>query len=241
MKSFGKQGRAIKEWLELLPETDLRSLVADVKAKGKASRKVSQGDVSQDCEFLPEHVAIETKTEKQTTTCFMPGVVEPSFGIDRIFFSCIEHAYYSRPKDAGDDAKQTRGVLSFPAAIAPYKMTFLPVDQRVTREEKYVELMTSIRTRVAALGHSCTVDDSNATIGKRYARNDELGIPFACTFDFDSLKDNTITLRERDSMLQVRMPADKLAAVIHDICWGRKVWADVQKEFASFSAAQLTK
>merc|ERR1719502_1955193 len=200
------------------------SIVSDVKSKGSAVRTVELAEGPQECTFLPDHVAVETKKEKQTTIQFMPGVVEPAFGIDRIFFACLEHSYYARPKEAGDDAKQIRGVLAFPAAIAPYKMTILPVDQRVTREDKYTELMKNVRGKVASLGHSCTVDDSNATIGKRYSRNDELGIPFACTMDFDSLKDSTVTLRERDSMVQVRMPLADVGPVLHDICWGRASW-----------------
>jgi len=195
-------------------------------------------DGNQDCEFLPDQVAVELKKEKQTTTCFMPGVVEPSFGIDRIFFACIEHSYFARPKEAGEEAKQLRGVLSFPPSICPYKMTILPVDQRVTHDPVYVEMMKQIRGKVSSLGHSCTVDDSNATIGKRYARNDELGIPFACTVDFDSLKDNSVTLRERDSMAQVRMPAADLGTIVHDICWGRKTWADVQSKYAGFDGVK---
>jgi glycyl-tRNA synthetase len=238
MKAFKKQGKAVKEWLEALPETDLRSLADEVKAKGQAVRSLELSGENQECTFLPEHVAVETKKEKQTTTTFMPGVVEPSFGIDRIFTSCLEHCYYARPKEEGEDAKQIRGVLSFPAAIAPYKMTILPVDQRVTREERYIELMKTIRTKVSSLGHSCTVDDSNATIGKRYSRNDELGIPFACTVDFDSLQDNTVTLRERDSMEQVRMPSAEVGSILHDICWGRKSWKDVQSKYSSFSGCK---
>lgn len=241
MKAFKKHGKAVKEWLELLPEADLCSLAQEVKAKGKATRSVDLSDGKQELTFLPDHVDVQVMKEKQTTTCFMPGVVEPSFGIDRIFFSCLEHTYYARPKDAGEDAKQIRGVLGFPASIAPYKMTILPVDQRITREDKYAELMKSIRGKVSSLGHSCTVDDSNATIGKRYSRNDELGIPFACTVDFDSFKDGTVTLRERDSMEQVRMPAANVATVLHEVCWGRKNWKDVQSEFASFTAEQLQK
>merc|ERR1719491_1674209 len=164
----------------------------------------------------------------------MPGVVEPSFGVDRIFFACIEHAYYARPKE-GDDAKQIRGVLSFPAAICPYKMTILPVDQRISREEKYPELMKLIRDNVSSRGHSCSLDDSNATIGKRYSRNDELGIPFACTIDFDSFKDGTVTLRERDSMVQLRLPAEAVGQTVHDMCWGRTTWEAVQAKYPGFS------
>ncbi|CAE7880721.1 grs1 [Symbiodinium sp. KB8] len=80
--------------------------------------------------------------------------------------------------------------------------------------------------RVTELGHTCTVDDSNATLGKRYARNDELGIPFACTVDFTSLEDSTVTLRERDSMvsrpsdrvLQIRLPAAEIGELLDDLC-----------------------
>merc|ERR1712087_823590 len=133
-----------------------------------------------------------------------------------------EHAYYARPKDANSEDKQTRGVLAFPSNIAPYKLTILPQDQRITREDACTELVTLIRSKVSSLGHSSTIDNSNATIGKRYSRNDELGIPYACTIDFTSLEDSTVTLRERDSMKQVRLPASEVAQVLHDLCWGRR-------------------
>lgn len=234
MKAFKKQGKAVKEWLEGLPETDLQSIIDEVGSSKKATRTVPLAEGAQECTFLPDHVAHERKKEKRTYTTFMPGVVEPSFGVDRIFFACVEHAYYARPKDE-EDAKQTRGVLSFPSAIAPYKLTVLPVDQRITATEKYAELMKMIRSRIAALGHTCTVDDGNATIGKRYARNDELGIPFACTVDKDTVeagdKFETVTLRERDSMEQVRLPAADVPTVLHALCWGRKTWKDVQEQY----------
>jgi glycyl-tRNA synthetase len=228
MKAFKKQGKAVKEWLENLPESDLRSLVDETKATGKGVRTVTfDGGSSQECTFLPEHVASETKKEKQSTTTFMPGVVEPSFGIDRILFSCLEHTYYARPKDSSSEDKQVRGVLAFPSMIAPYKVTILPQDQRVARDEKAIEITEFIRSRVGALGHTCTLDDSGATLGKRYARNDELGIPFACTIDFESLKESMVTIRERDSMAQIRLPHTEVPNLVHDLCWGRKKWQDV--------------
>jgi glycyl-tRNA synthetase len=232
MKAFKKQGRAVKEWLETLPEQQLRSLAEEVSKNSRATRTVILPEGSQeDCTFLPEHVATEVKKEKQTTTTFMPGVVEPSFGIDRILFATLEHAYYARPKDENSEDKQTRGVLAFRPNIAPYKMTILPQDQRVTRESKYSELMGIIRGKVTSLGHTCTVDDSNATLGKRYARNDEVGIPFACTVDFDSLQDDAVTLRERDSMAQVRLPAADVGQLLHDLCRGRTTWSDVLAKY----------
>lgn len=165
----------------------------------------------------------------------MPGVVEPSFGIDRILFATLEHAYYLRASE-GDD-KGTRGVLAFSARIAPYKLTVLPQDQRITRDEKYADIMHIIRSKSNSLGHSVTVDDSNATLGKRYSRNDELGIPFACTVDFDSLKDEAVTLRERDTMVQVRIPAAEVGQVLHELCTGIQTWTDTQKKYPAFNSS----
>merc|ERR1712110_766123 len=96
---------------------------------------------------------------------------------------------------------------------------------------KYIDLSNTLRKRLTALGHSYTVDDSGATIGKRYSRNDELGIPFAMTVDFDSIKDGTVTLRERDSMEQVRLPSEEVARVVHDIVSGRRTWNSVQSSY----------
>jgi glycyl-tRNA synthetase len=235
MKAFKKAGKAVKEWLEKLPSEQLKGLVDEVTAKKEAKRAVELPDGPQELTFLPEHLVTEIKKEKQTTTTFMPGVVEPSFGIDRILFASLEHAYYARPKDASDDGKQTRGVLSFPACVAPYKLTILPLEQRIGKEEKYLEIMRLISGKVNSLGHTCTIDDSGATIGKRYSRNDELGIPFACTIDHDSLKDGPVTLRERDSMVQILVPPVEVGPLLHDLCWGRRTWKEVQATFPARS------
>eukprot|EP00930_Biecheleria_cincta_P097809 TRINITY_DN8949_c0_g1_i1.p1 TRINITY_DN8949_c0_g1~~TRINITY_DN8949_c0_g1_i1.p1 ORF type:complete len:630 (+),score=150.63 TRINITY_DN8949_c0_g1_i1:68-1957(+) len=232
MKAFQKNGRPVKEWLEKLPQEQLKSIVDEVKTAKKATRTVALPDGSQqDFTFEPEHVACELKKEKQSTVTFTPGVIEPSFGIDRILFSVLEHSYYARPKEDSEGDKQTRGVLAFPASIAPYKMTILPQDQRIQRDSKYPELMNVIQGKASSLGHSCTLDESNASLGKRYARNDELGIPFACTIDFTSLEDNTVTLRERDSMVQIRIPAAEVGPQLNELCWGRISWSDMQKKY----------
>eukprot|EP00927_Polykrikos_kofoidii_P016720 TRINITY_DN17577_c0_g1_i1.p1 TRINITY_DN17577_c0_g1~~TRINITY_DN17577_c0_g1_i1.p1 ORF type:complete len:673 (-),score=114.56 TRINITY_DN17577_c0_g1_i1:90-1982(-) len=234
MKAFGKKGRQVKDWLEGLPTETLQTLVDEVGQKKSSVRNVELADGALECTFLPEHVVCEKKIEKRSTTTFMPGVVEPSFGIDRILFATLEHAYYARPKDASVDDKQTRGVLSFAPVIAPYKLTLLPQDQRISRDEKYSVISNTLRQRLSSLGHSYTVDDSNATLGKRYSRNDELGIPFAVTVDFDSMTDNCVTLRERDSMAQIRLPVAEVGVVIDDVCCGRRDWGDIQKIYPAF-------
>ncbi|CAE8594853.1 unnamed protein product [Polarella glacialis] len=164
--------------------------------------------------------------EKQTVNAFTPGVIEPSFGIDRIFTAVLEHIYYMRPKTEGEDedAKATRGVLAFAPAAAPYKCAVLPLDQRITRDERYITGLNVFRQQISALGLSYTSDESGATIGRRYSRNDELGIPFAITFDFDFLEDKFVTVRERDTMWQIRLPLDSVPELLRNLCCGEDNW-----------------
>lgn len=89
--------------------------------------------------------------------------------------------------------------------------------------------------KLRQLGIANRVDDSSASIGKRYSRNDELGTPLGVTVDFQSVKDNTYTLRDRDSTKQVRSDADKICNAIKSIVDGHKTWADVQKELPEFT------
>lgn len=83
------------------------------------------------------------------------------------------------------------------------------------------------------------MDDSNASIGKRYSRNDELGTPFGVTVDFQTVQDGTITLRERDTTRQVRADQDKIIAAIQSLVDGSKTWADIEAELPRFEGQQL--
>lgn len=89
--------------------------------------------------------------------------------------------------------------------------------------------------KLRLLGISNRVDDSSASIGKRYSRNDELGTPLGITVDFQSVKDNTFTLRDRDSTKQVRSDEATICAAIKDIVEGQKTWEDVQKTLPEFT------
>ncbi|CAE7555429.1 Gars1 [Symbiodinium pilosum] len=185
MKAFKKDGRAVKEFIEKLPQEEIECIVKQLEA-GTADVQVDGSSFT----LTKELAVFERKMEKQTVNAFTPGVIEPSFGIDRIFASLLEHVYYARPKEEpGDDKdKQTRGVLAFAPSSAPYKCVILPLDQRIARDERYLTMMDAFQVQLVELGLSFTLDESNATIGKRYSRNDELGIPYAITFDFDTLE-----------------------------------------------------
>ena len=98
---------------------------------------------------------------------------------------------------------------------------FRPLTQRLIR-------------KLRQLGISNRVDDSSASIGKRYSRNDELGTPLGITVDFQSLKDNTFTLRDRDSTKQVRSDEDTICAAIKSLVDGQKSWGNVQQDLPEF-------
>ena len=89
--------------------------------------------------------------------------------------------------------------------------------------------------KLRQLGISNRVDDSSASIGKRYSRNDELGTPLGVTVDFQSVKDSTFTLRDRDTTKQVRSDEETICAAIKSIVEGHKTWADVQEELPEFT------
>merc|ERR1719466_421795 len=91
----------------------------------------------------------------------------------------------------------------------------------------------------AELLTSHRVDDSSGSIGKRYARTDEVAIPFGITVDFDSLKEpHSVTLRERDTTTQLRIGVDKVADVVRQLSTGRTTWADVTQQFPKFEAQE---
>jgi len=131
------------------------------------------------------------------------------------------------------------GVLAFPAEIAPYKVVVLPLDMRVVG--LYGDLVGTLRESLTANGLQYKIDESGASIGRRYARADELGIPYAVTIDFDSIGMGgkvdeallgTATLRERDSTDQVRLPLADIPDVLNKLCSAAPLcWADLKASY----------
>lgn len=104
--------------------------------------------------------------------------------------------------------------------------SFKPLTQRLT-------------SKLRKLGVSNRVDDSSASIGKRYARNDELGTPFGITVDFQSVKDNTFTLRDRDSTKQVRASEEEILQALKSLTDGDETWEDVAKRLPEFTGQEV--
>ena len=100
-------------------------------------------------------------------------------------------------------------------------------------------LVQQLTTKLRRLGVANRVDDSSASIGKRYARNDELGTPFGVTIDFQSIKDGTFTLRDRDTTKQVRASEDEILQAIKSLVDGVETWEDIRKRLPEFTGQEV--
>ena len=134
----------------------------------------------------------------------MPYVIEPSLGADRVTLAFLCAAYDEEVLEGGD----TRTVLHFHPALAPVKIGVLPLSKKLNEGalNVYEELSK----------HYNVEFDDRGNIGKRYRRQDEIGTPFCITYDFESEKDNAVTVRDRDSMEQVRIPVEELKNYFED-------------------------
>lgn len=126
-------------------------------------------------------------------------------------------------------------VLSFPPAIAPTKVIIMPLSSN----KDFTPHVARLSQKLRAAQISTRVDDSSATIGKRYSRNDELGTLLGITVDFQTVKDGTITLRDRDSTRQVRADTETILTAIKEIVGGSKTWEDIEKELPVFEGQEV--
>ncbi|MFL2585410.1 MAG: glycine--tRNA ligase [Parvicellaceae bacterium] len=131
---------------------------------------------------------------------YVPFVIETSIGLDRMFLAILSHSL--KEEELADGNKRT--VLSIPAALAPVKAAILPLVKKDGLGEKAKNILHDLK-----LEFECAYDEKDS-IGKRYRRNDALGTPFCITVDHDTLNDNAVTVRERDSMNQERIPINQL-------------------------------
>jgi glycyl-tRNA synthetase len=140
----------------------------------------------------------------------MPHVIEPSYGIDRICYAVLEHSY-----DEDVVEGEVRRVLHLPAAVAPVQAGVFPLVSRDGLDTLAMEIASLL-----AAGGIFTEYDESGAIGRRYRRQDEIGTPFAVTIDYQTLEDGTVTIRERDSMAQVRVKKDTLPSTVRGLIGG---------------------
>lgn len=145
-----------------------------------------------------------TYLDPETNERYIPYVIEPSLGADRVTLAFLCNAYEEQEIAEGD----TRTVLHLHPALAPYKVAVLPLSKKLS--EKADEIYATLSKKFM-----CDYDEAGS-IGKRYRREDEIGTPFCVTVDFDTLEDGCVTIRDRDTMEQVRVKIEDVASYVEE-------------------------
>ncbi|SMR59896.1 unnamed protein product [Zymoseptoria tritici ST99CH_3D1] len=225
---FKKDAGKVQAALDALTQDIKEKLSISMQQDGKVEIEVpdmGKVDLEKDIVTIQKEVRTETMRE------YIPNVIEPSFGIGRILYSLMEHVYWTREGDAA------RSVMSFKPTVAPVKVLVVPLQKDV----RFADLLQTLEHRLDDDQLSFKVDQSGVSIGKRYSRNDELGIPFGITIDYQSLEDNTFTLRDRDTCKQVRASLDQILEAVSKMVKGKEAWSEVQKRLPAFEGKEEEK
>ena len=194
-KLFKGETKAIAGLLSQLPVEAVRGRdSAEVEVDG---RKV---EVPSDC------YEITTATEKVTGEKFVPHVIEPAYGVDRIVYTLLEHAYRN---------KEGYVSLSLKGLVAPVKVGVFPLMAR----DGLDEIAMKLHGTLVSEGLAASYDDSGS-IGRRYARMDEVGTPCCVTVDYDTKEDGTVTIRDRDTAEQVRIALERVPEAVRKLVEG---------------------
>ncbi len=204
-KVFGSDiGKVMKELSTRSPE----DLAKELEEKGFV--EVFGKRLGKEAFFIKE---VEEVVEVER---FVPHVVEPSFGADRLVYAVMEHSLTE---------KEGRTVLALPRDIAPIQVAVFPI---VKRDAALVKIAREIYDMLR--DEFSVMYDEEGTIGKRYAKADEIGVPFAITVDGETLKDGTVTIRDRDTWKQVRVPYKKLPQILNVLIRNKEISIeDVEK------------
>jgi glycyl-tRNA synthetase len=153
---------------------------------------------------------------------YVPYVIETSIGLDRMFLTVLSSAYTEETLTKEDGSKEERVVLKIPPMLAPIKLAVLPLIKKDGLPEKAREIYNNLK-----FDFLCQYDEKDS-IGKRYRRQDAIGTPFCVTVDHQTIEDNTVTIRYRDSMEQERIPIEKIQGIISEKISIRKLFEKIQ-------------
>ncbi|XP_071927314.1 glycine--tRNA ligase, mitochondrial 1-like [Coffea arabica] len=224
--AFKGNQKMVTEALEVMDEKVALQMKADLESKGEVEFYICC--LGKNVTVKKSMVSISKEKKKEHQRVFTPSVIEPSFGIGRIIYCLFEHAFYTRPSKAGDEQLN---VFRFPPLVAPIKCTVFPLVQN----QQYEEVAKFISKSLTAAGISHKIDITGTSIGKRYARTDELGVPFAVTVDSTS----SVTIRERDSKDQIRVNMENVAAVVKEVTDGQSTWDGILKAYPLHSSGSV--
>jgi glycyl-tRNA synthetase len=228
----GAIGRQFKRGAQLvLKALDALSAERAAELAAGAAPYALDVDGGRQFELTDAMVAFKLVEQKENGRNVVPSVIEPSFGLGRIQYALLEQSYSHRADDVA------RGVLSLSPQVAPVKCSVLPL----MAKEELLAPANRIADILSRAGISAKVDTTGAAIGRRYARTDEIGIPFGITVDYETIEEgddtDTITVRERDSMDQVRVPIVDLVQLINDLVELRITWQHVAAKYPAVNAS----
>ncbi|KAL1820761.1 hypothetical protein ACET3Z_015630 [Daucus carota] len=218
----GKQ-KMVVEALEAMQEKEAMEIKAALESKGEVDFHVCT--LEKDVTIRMNMLTISKEKKKEHQRVFTPSVIEPSFGIGRIIYCLYEHSFYTRPSR---DGVEQLNVFRFPPLVAPIKCTVFPLVQN----QQYEEVARRIAKSLKAAGILNTIDTTGTSIGRRYARTDELGVPFAITVDSTT----SVTIRERDSKKQIRVSIEEASSVVKAVTEGLSTWNDVLCKYPTHSS-----
>ncbi|MDI6888537.1 MAG: glycine--tRNA ligase [Methanocellales archaeon] len=200
-------GPKFKEEAAKVADVLMRLRPRQLNELGKETIKVGGKTIRVD----PKWVECERISEEVHGERVVPHVIEPSYGIDRIVYALLEHSLAEEMVEG-----EKRLVLRLPPKVAPIQVGVFPLLAR----DGLVEVAKRVASLLSKDGILMEYDDSG-TIGRRYRRHDEIGAPFAITVDHQTLEDNTVTIRERDSMKQIRVSIDGVSDIIRGLLSGK--------------------
>jgi glycyl-tRNA synthetase len=236
---FKGKAKAVADALKQLSEEEL----------SKDEIKITVG--GEELTVSSDVVDFAEETVKVSGENVIPHVIEPSYGIDRIFYGIMEHAYDEEnvaqkaaesglkgTEEAGEESEagkdvgeaegeeETRLVMHFTSAVAPVQIAVLPLLTRKELTDPAKDIIAKLREKTLLVNF-----DDSGTIGRRYRRNDEIGTPYCVTVDYDTLEDWTATIRDRDSMRQVRAPIEGIENTLYELIYRGRTFESAGKPF----------
>lgn len=216
---FKGDQKQVTQLIEALSDAEAREFQAKLQSEGKVL-------LAEKYEITAELVSFQQEKKLVVERKYTPSVIEPSFGVGRILYAVMEHAFSQR------SSSEQRCVMSLKPVVAPVKVGIF----RLINHTPFDPIVEKLRTLFLDANISNRVDSSAGTVGRRYSRSDELGIPFGVTVDFQTLIDQTVTLRDRDSMAQVRVSIASVVQLVRQLVEEQVSWAHVMQRYVVVKA-----
>jgi len=228
-KAFKKDAKVVTEHVQRMSNDEIEKLETSIKETGEYTFTVNSVEYKLSKTMIKEVRRFKKDIHVKEVA---PHVIEPSFGIGRIMYAVLEHNFQTREGD------EQRTWLSLPSLLAPVKCSVLPL----SKNEAFEPFVQQISSALTELDIAHKIDDSSGSIGRRYARTDEIAIPFGITIDFDTVNKtpHTVTLRERNTTRQIRTEIDAIPELVRSLIRGQKTWEQVEQDIGLFEGQETS-